>query len=327
MGIQDLVNQAVKKGLQVHKKKVSSGAPVGESKKSKAGKKAVTAAPTKKKASKTNAGRMKKPKEKQRVLYEEEAKEKRKKPKKIRLSRLLIDEKPPVPKIEAKKKKKTLRQKDEPLETKMENPISAYMPSAEEIDHLITLRAIQGTSQESSVLHDPAADAGLFSADFLKMCAENKSRESQSEDELLQKAHRYFSSLNKQEQKRNALAARRLKEMKRVNRAGGDKDGFRYVVPKNVTAVVRQLMAAEGVEGANIDPETLQSHFGGDGVKETEAKPMRSRKAKNYAFDDFYQFQVAKKWTKNAESFLARGRASKNMFAAKQKQMRSIKRM
>ena len=147
------------------------------------------------------------------------------------------------------------------------------------------------------------------------------------ESALLKDAHDYFKTLNKKERSWNKAAMNRLKDMKRVNKQGGDKDGFCYVVPKNVKTVVQQLMVQEGVEGANIDSAQLESSFLGDGIRDTEQKPMRRHKVKNYAYDDFYQFQVAKKWTKNAESFLSRGRAGRNMFVAKQQNKRSIKKM
>jgi hypothetical protein len=85
-------------------------------------------------------------------------------------------------------------------------------------------------------------------------------------------------------------------------------------------------MLAEGVEGAEVFGEQLQSTFGGDGVSDTMSKPMRSKRKRNHAFDDFYQFQVARKWTRNAENFLSRGKASKTLFQEQQKK-RNIKRL
>lgn len=266
-----------------------------------------------------------------RKQYEEEPKEKRKKPKRERLTPLPIDEDfnatmiAPKKKLLKKRREAAVIASDAAVFT---NPITAYLPSAEEQDRYIASRAIRGQHEGSAaLLRDPLEDCGLMGIDFMKAYTEERGDQAKSEEALLQQAHQYFSQLNRDEQRRNTAAMRRLKEMKKVNRAGGDKDGFRYVVPKNVSTVVRQLMVAEGVEGAQVDPESLGSHFGGDGVKETEAKPMRSKKQRNQSFDDFYQFQVAKKWARNAESFLARGRAGKNMFAAKQKQQRSIKKM
>lgn len=264
-----------------------------------------------------------------RKQYEAEAKEKKLKLKRIRLTPLPIDEHPPV---QIAKKKVTKKKRSavvvEDTAAPFLNPITAYLPTDEEQDQYIATRAIRGQHEGStSLLRDPLADTGLLGIDFMKSYTEERGDEVRTEEALLQQAHQYFSQLNRDEQRRNKAAMKRLKEMKSVNRAGGDKDGFRYVVPKSVSTVVRQLMVADGVEGAQVDPETLGHHFGGDGVKETEAKPMRSKKARNQSFDDFYQFQVAKKWARNAESFLARGRANKNMFAAKQKQQRSIKKM
>jgi hypothetical protein len=267
----------------------------------------------------------------QRKQYEAEAKEKKKKEKRVRLTPLPFDENPmPAKKLLKKTKRRTSTKIviDDSAAAFL-NPITAYLPTEEEQDQYIASRAIRGGQHEGSaaLLQDPLADTGLLGIDFMKAYTEERGDEVKSEEALLQQAHQYFSQLNRDEQRRNNAAMKRLKEMKKINRAGGDKDGFRYVVPKNVSTIVRQLMVSDGVEGAQVDPETLGSTFGGDGVKETEAKPMRSRKARNQSFDDFYQFQVAKKWARNAESFLARGRANKNMFAAKQKQQRSIKKM
>ncbi|CUI15149.1 Hypothetical protein, putative [Bodo saltans] len=320
MGTKSIVKKAVK-GLK--KSTPTLGA-----------KKTSSAASTKKKAVKrmTLKESSKKAAQKapQRKQYEPEAKEKKKKEKRVRLTPLPFDENPlPVKKLLKKKRRTTTKIVIDDSATAYANPITAYLPAEEEQDQYIASRAIRGGQHEGSaaLLQDPLADTGLLGIDFMKSYTEERGDEVKTEEALLEQAHQYFSQLNRDEQRRNNAAMKRLKEMKKINRAGGDKDGFRYVVPKNVSTIVRQLMVSDGVEGAQVDPETLGSTFGGDGVKETEAKPMRSKKARNQSFDDFYQFQVAKKWARNAESFLARGRANKNMFAAKQKQQRSIKKM
>lgn len=186
------------------------------------------------------------------------------------------------------------------------------------------------SSGGGSVFASATDAAGLpVSCPFLNSYLEEKIMNAPIVDEasLLQDAHTYFTNLTKKERHWNRTAMNRLRDMKRVNRQGGDKDGFQYVVPKHAKTVVQQLMMQEGVEGASVDGEKLESTFLGDGMRETESKPMRRKKIKNYAFDDFYQFQVAKKWTKNAESFLSRGRANRNMFMAKQQTKRTIKKM
>ncbi len=199
--------------------------------------------------------------------------------------------------------------------------------SARDMMLVTDLAMSQPPAHSSFVAEDvPSASSGC---PFLTTYLEEKIMTSPVADEasLLKDAHEYFLRLNKKERQWNRTAMNRLKDMKRANRQGGDKDGFQYVVPKSVKTVVQQIMVQEGVEGANIDGAQLESAFLGDGIKETEQKPMRRKKVKNYAFDDFYQFQVAKKWTKNAESFLTRGRANRNMFMAKQQTKRTIKKL
>ncbi|KPI90267.1 hypothetical protein ABL78_0649 [Leptomonas seymouri] len=167
--------------------------------------------------------------------------------------------------------------------------------------------------------------------EFLDEYAEKKHAEVVSADQLLESAHHFFKDLGKREQALNRVAKEHIKHLRAVNRRGGDKDGFRYVVPKNVKHVVRELLSAqkarEGVEDpeALIDPQSLVSTFGGDGMAETSDKPVRrSRRKHNRTYSDFYQFQVSKKWTRNAENFLKRSRPNKTLFEAK-KHQRSIK--
>lgn len=167
--------------------------------------------------------------------------------------------------------------------------------------------------------------------EFLDEYAERKHAEVVSADQLLENAHHFFKDLGKREQALNRVAKEHINHLRAVNRRGGDKEGFRYVVPKNVKHVVRELLSAqrarEGVEDPEslIDPQSLVSTFGGDGVAETSDKPVRrSRRKRNRTYSDFYQFQVSKKWTRNAENFLKRSRPNKMLFEAK-KHQRSIK--
>jgi hypothetical protein len=178
------------------------------------------------------------------------------------------------------------------------------------------------------IRHDPSLYPNI---DFLDEYAETKHAEVVSADQLLQNAHHFFKDLGKREQALNRVAKEHINHLRAVNRRGGDKDGFRYVVPKNVKHVVRELLLAqkarEGVEDpeALIDPQSLVSTFGGDGVAETSDRPVRrSRRKRNRTYSDFYQFQVSKKWTRNAENFLKRSRPNKMLFEAK-KHQRSIK--
>ncbi|KAL7702244.1 Ribosomal RNA-processing protein 7 (RRP7) C-terminal domain containing protein [Lotmaria passim] len=210
-----------------------------------------------------------------------------------------------------------------------------------ERDRALLARAIRGDDLAGG--EGASADAGDGAAfirqdpslypdlEFLDEYAEKKHAEVVSADQLLENAHHFFKDLGKREQALNRVAKEHINHLRAVNRRGGDKDGFRYVVPKNVKSVVRELLAAQkardGVEDAEalIDPQSLVSTFGGDGVAETSDKPVRrSRRKRNRTYSDFYQFQVSKKWTRNAENFLRRSRPNKMLFEAK-KHQRSIK--
>lgn len=294
-------------------------------------------------------------KKKDRQPYEEEAKVAKKKPTRIRLTPLAYDDPEYVAKAktvseqrskladakrrkgvlpEKKVSKKKVSKKEAVVEGKKKKSAKSadgaksydvVLPTPEEEARHVVAQAIVG--QSDTGMPDPLEGLSLPSNELVSKVAEAKAARTMNEDQLLQRAHNYFNKLNADDQRRNRQAFQRLREMKRINRQGGDKDGFKFVIPKSVTTIVRQIAAAEGVEGADVDPETLSSNFIGDGVAETSAKPMRSYKARKQCFDDFYQFQVAKKWTKNAESFLARGRMTKKMFTTKQGQNRSIRKM
>lgn len=200
-------------------------------------------------------------------------------------------------------------------------------PPAEELERLLIERTIRGGvgAEPVSVVRE---DQTLYPDDvaFFDDYAEQKRTEAISEDQLLANAHQYFQELGRKERRINQIAARHLKEMREVNRRGGDKDGFRYVLPKNVKEVVHQMMSNSNNNATSFDPDMLVSTFGGDPVQETSDKPMRRRRNRTSTYSDFYQFQVSKRWTRNAESFLNRGRAIKSLFEAKKRQ-RSIRKL
>ncbi|EKF31639.1 hypothetical protein MOQ_004522 [Trypanosoma cruzi marinkellei] len=205
--------------------------------------------------------------------------------------------------------------------------------SREEIDQQMIARAIRGDEGTRNASLSAGASSGGDVDDlvqypylpFLEDYAEQKRSEVVSADTLLSNAHAYFKDLGRKESAMRRAAARRLKELKNINRRGGDKDGFRYVVPRNVKEVVRQMMQnAEGADASGVDKTQLTSTFGGDEAQDTFERPMHRKRRKNSCYSDFYQFQVSKRWTRNAETFLNRGRAYKSMVEASRPQ-RSIK--
>jgi hypothetical protein len=151
--------------------------------------------------------------------------------------------------------------------------------------------------------------------------------------ELLQDANDFFAERRAAERKRFRDAHKKLKEMKAVNARGGDSQGFRYVVPKNVKTLAEQ-MDTDAVDSS----VELKNGFAEDEVAEIAAdshadKPTKRKKRKGHFHDNFYEVQVWKKWTNNAEKFLSRGRASGKLFEAQGKtpvrkvQQRSIKKL
>lgn len=204
----------------------------------------------------------------------------------------------------------------------------------DEEERAMLAQTIQGFDERQPATAD---DTAVLYPDipFVSEYASARVQEQVEEGALLAQANRYFTSLARRERQLYTTAKEHLRNMRRVNERGGDKDGFRYVLPKNVKSVVRQMLAQEqqsaavasGREAAPyVAPELLSSTFGGDGVKETEEKPMRRKKKRYSTLTDFYQFQVSKKWTRNAERFLKRGRVNKSMFEAK-KHQRSIRKL
>nr|CCD17370.1 unnamed protein product [Trypanosoma congolense IL3000] len=178
-----------------------------------------------------------------------------------------------------------------------------------------------GGASTDNVLHSPYLP-------FLDDYTQQKRSEIVEPDELLERAHTYFADLGRRESTLKREAARKLRELKEINRRGGDKDGFRYVVPRNVTEVVRHM-----VQGSEVDLTRVSSSFPGDDDEKNRSdehhheaadRPMHRRKRRNPCYSDFYQFQVSQRWTQNAERFLEKGRAHKSMFEAS-KQKRSLR--
>nr|CAJ2480772.1 unnamed protein product [Leishmania braziliensis] len=209
-----------------------------------------------------------------------------------------------------------------------------------ERDRELLARAIRGDDLFDSDAAAGVADGAAFVRQdpslypdhaFLDDYAEKKHTEAVSADELLKNAHNFFKNLGNRERALNKVAKEHIKHLRAVNRRGGDKQGFRYVVPKSVKQVVRELLSAQKARDGEEDPEAvidpgqLVSTFGGDGVAETSDKPVRrNRRRRSRTYSDFYQFQVSRRWTRNAENFLKRSRPNKALFEAK-KHQRSIK--
>eukprot|EP00658_Telonema_sp_P-2_P036653 TRINITY_DN26468_c0_g1_i1.p1 TRINITY_DN26468_c0_g1~~TRINITY_DN26468_c0_g1_i1.p1 ORF type:complete len:204 (+),score=83.16 TRINITY_DN26468_c0_g1_i1:110-721(+) len=198
-----------------------------------------------------------------------------------------------------------------------------------------------------SSLHTMASSGGKRQRedgdDFVASIARQKGdSEYVAQDALLDSAHAYFTEINKDEKKRNRMAMARIQEMKRINESGGDKDGFKFVLPKSVKTFARTMNVKgskpreSAVDYSNVDPDDLQSQFltkadagtsvGAEADREL-LQNARKTKKKEVMLDDFYQHQKAKKWAKNAESFLLKGRANKNMFMKRQQSQRSTKKM
>lgn len=201
-------------------------------------------------------------------------------------------------------------------------------------------KVVRGGDDASGGAIDVFAGSDFVSSDnpFLAQYAQSKKDQVASaatEEELLAEAHRYFATFNAKEKRIHKIAKEKMAQMKRINKKGGDKDGFKMVVPKSLKQMVRLQKRLEeknfgdGDDGEQADDsafDNLQHAFQGDGIQESEALPMRRKKVRTHTYDDFYQFQVHKKWTKNAETFLSRGKMSKNYFQEKQKQ-RSVKKL
>lgn len=196
----------------------------------------------------------------------------------------------------------------------------ADQATEESMQNSLLKRSIQGTSHDSM---DPFLASSLYPASQI----EAASNTLESSEEVLEKAHRYFEKLHERERRINKAAAQQLKKMKEINRRGGDKDGFRYVLPKNTKQFIREMMLQENSSQEILDTESLPSTFGsGKESTEHDDKPVRRSKKRRGTFSNFYQFQVSKRWTKNAENFLFRERVDKSLFENKKRQ-RSIKKL
>lgn len=195
--------------------------------------------------------------------------------------------------------------------------LSSSIPVEDDKDLL--LRTIRG---------DTTCDNNLFSSESIYPDfgdGNTKSSNLVSEDEVLEKANEYFKNLRKKEREINRAASLHLKKMKEVNRQGGDKDGFRYVIPKNTKDLVRQMMEKEGIRSVSlVDSSPLSLFSSMNNIPDEDDKPQRKTRRRGGTYSDFYQFQVSKKWTQNAERFLFRDRVDKSLFESK-KHQRSIK--
>lgn len=187
-------------------------------------------------------------------------------------------------------------------------------------DKDLLLRTIQGSSNGKD---------NPFGSDCIDSNFEMGNLDSRiivSEDEVLEKANEYFKKLKKNEREINRAAALHLKKMREINRQGGDKEGFRYVLPKNTKELVRQTMEKKGMGSAILNnSSSAPSLFDSlNYVEDENDKPQRKKKKREGTCSDFYQSQVSKKWTRNAERFLFRDRVDKSLFESK-KHQRSIK--
>lgn len=207
---------------------------------------------------------------------------------------------------------------------KQEEPTKDLSFSAPEKDALeddkdLLLKTIRGDSSEEKDLFLSESIYPDFDVEHAKPS------NFVSEEEVLEKANQYFASLRKKEREINRAAAIHLKKMKEVNRQGGDKDGFRYVLPKNTKVLVRQMMEREGMGTVSLTPSASPSLFNSlNNADDVNDKPQRRTKKRGGTYSDFYQFQVSKRWTRNAERFLFRDRVDKSLFESKKRQ-RSIK--
>lgn len=192
--------------------------------------------------------------------------------------------------------------------------VEAMRDSVDTVDPTAAIAAAAAGKKKRA--REEEEDVGL-----LRSLAMEKGQEYVAQDTLLADAHRLFADLSETERRRNAFARRKIAEMKAINKSGGDKDGFRYVLPTSVKSYARQLAG----EGLDI-PENLDSHFLGDGIQDTMKAPSRKKEKKKY-HDDFYSFQIAKKWTRNAENFLSKAQRTKNLFINRQQRMRTTKKM
>lgn len=211
-----------------------------------------------------------------------------------------------------KAKKKIIKQ---PVSAVVKPKLETEGPAGQEDFHQLLL---SNTIQGSDAV-DPFAASSSMTSDFFTPTIQD-----QSEEEVLRKADNYFKDLNRKERLLNRAATLHMKRLKAINRKGGDKDGFRYVLPKNTKQLIHSMKSGE--QETSVDPEVpLSSTFGSDTAKDEESdKPLRKSRRHGGTYSDFYQFQVSQRWTRNAERFLFRDRVDKSVFESKKRQ-RNIK--
>lgn len=239
-------------------------------------------------------------------------------------AKLLVKEKANQKKLKKKATKKSASTLSKKIKQKQQGDSAFDVDVSGEndgdSDKNLLLRTIQGSSSEKD---------NPFASDFIDSNFEVENLDSikiVSEDEVLEKANEYYKKFKKDEREANRVAALHLKKMREVNRQGGDKEGFRYVLPKNVKELVRQTLEKNGMgsvllKNSSSPPSLFDSLNYADDEND---KPKRKKKKREGTSSDFYQSQVSKKWTRNAERFLFRDRIDKSLFESK-KHQRSIK--
>lgn len=215
----------------------------------------------------------------------------------------------PKRETDARSPKKKVPQPQLPVPQQKVAYKSQNQRSREETKRLIQAAIRGGTAQQPVATSMENSQHGLTDELTAELPPEFQYAPS---SQLLKKADEFFTERGQAEKALHDEAMRRLKHMKQVNKKGGDKEGFRFVVPKNVKSMVQHMQGNVAARRTAIEAE---NEFGGDGMDETMSKPMRKKKRKKHTVDDFYQFQTVQKWTRNAERFLARGKAGKKIFA------------
>jgi hypothetical protein len=216
-------------------------------------------------------------------------------------------------KAQARKQKKEKQARKQVR--RLEHRRNALTPAAalmvpQTLAQAVVQSAIRGRG-DGDAAFDPLATLGV-DASVLAQHARQSDHKYVDNEDLLGSAHEYFKDFGRDELTKKREAMRKLHHMRKVNKEGGDRDGFKFVLPKSTRAFVENEMGV-------MNSAQLESTYGGDGVMETAEKPGRKNVRKAHKRDDFYQFQVLNKWTRNAENFLARGRAGKKLFEPRHK--------
>eukprot|EP00796_Vickermania_ingenoplastis_P005302 gene5302-3805_t len=214
--------------------------------------------------------------------------------------------------MEHAKKTENLSWRTANLQSTADHQEVIYADNPSNMEKHLLMKTIQG--DDANANEDSLFATALY-PDF-PMTGDSKDEVTASEDEVLAKANTFFQNLNKKERELNRAAALHMKRLKEINRRGGDKDGFKYVLPNSTKDLVRQMMMKEDTSAPRIDPSLLSSSFGSSSVAEEEGdKPMRKSRRHGGTYSDFYQFQVSKRWTRNAEKFLFRDRVDKSILS------------